>query len=367
MQRVSNFGSLLQSYSLMKMLQELGHDVSFMDIERRNEDDKLLGNAYQCFEEEREKTSDNFLLSKLKRVDQYAVNRIKIKLRSYRQDIVFEQFRRNQLGIKNEDNRKHFDYCVIGSDEVFNCLADTAWGFTSQLFGDVKQADKVITYAASCGATTYEKLPNDVAEKIMETFKNVTALSVRDDNTRDFVEHLTEKEVSINLDPVLIYNFEKEMEAATLPKCPEKYCIIYSYYNRIHSKNEINGILLFCKKHHLTPIAIGAPQFWCKTYIPCTPFECLKVFKNADYVITDTFHGTIFSVKYAKRFAVLTRESNKNKLMDLVTRLNIKVHLIKDCSKLESNYQIIKDESNIQEILKAEREKTINYLKRSVN
>ena len=104
----------------------------------------------------------------------------------------------------------------------------------------------------------------------------------------------------------------------------DSFCIVYSYYNRIHKKEEIDRIKSFCKKNKLEIVTVGAPQMWVKNHLVLTPFELLKVFKKASFVITDTFHGTIFSVRYSNKFAVLLRDSNKNKLFDLVCRLGIK-------------------------------------------
>ena len=76
------------------------------------------------------------------------------------------------------------------------------------------------------------------------------------------------------------------------------------------------------------PIALGAPQMWLKNYVAVSPFEMLKIFQNADFIITDTFHGTIFSEKFNGHFAVLYRESNKNKLGDLVKKIGAENHVI---------------------------------------
>ena len=69
-------------------------------------------------------------------------------------------------------------------------------------------------------------------------------------------------------------------------------------------------------------------QSWCDKQILCTPFELLVYFKNADYVITDTFHGTVFSIKYNKKFVTIVRDSNKQKLTDLLERFNLKTRII---------------------------------------
>lgn len=361
MQRVGNMGSLLQSYALKTTIERLGHQVEFIDIEKREDDYKLLGDYKQKYDKEKETTG---LIGKIKKTDRYTLNRLRIKKKSIDQENVFEQFRQKELFIDRRSSK--YDVCVIGSDEVFNCLNSGAWGFTSQLFGNVSNADKVITYAASCGSTKYQELPQSVADKIRSSFDRVSAFSVRDNNTHRFVEKLTPKTVVDSLDPVLIYNFDKEVEAAILPELPAHYCVVYSYYNRIHTKKEIEAIETFCKEHNLTPVAIGAPQFWVKNYVVCDPFQCLKIFQQADFVITDTFHGTIFSAKYAKRFAVLARDSNKNKLLDLVDKICMKAHLMDSIEELDAKYGIAKNKAEFNDCIKKEQEKSLQYLQNNI-
>lgn len=361
MQQIDNMGSLLQSYALKTTIEKLGNEVEFIDIKKRYDDYKLLGNYKQEYHEEREKDG---LLGKISKIDRYTLNRLKIKRKNKEQGSAFDEFRKEHLNIDKKS--RHYDLCVIGSDEVFNCLNSGAWGFTSQLFGNVPEANKVITYAASCGSTKYEELPAKVAEKIRITFERVTAFSVRDENTHEFVNKLTDKRINDNLDPVLIYNFDHEVEQISLPKIPKHYCVVYSYYNRIHTSEEIEAIKGFCRRHALTPIAIGAPQFWIKDYIVCSPFQCLKIFKESDFVITDTFHGTIFASKYADKFAVLARASNKNKLLDLVSKIEMKNHLMSNISELDEKYDLLKSKDDFDLIIDREATRAIKYLKSNI-
>lgn len=186
-------------------------------------------------------------------------------------------------------------------------------------------------------------------------------------NTHEFISKLTSKKISDNLDPVLIYDFSNEVnKVKKLPKLPEHYCIVYSYYNRIHKPEEIDTIKRFCDKHNLTPIAIGSPQFWLKNYVACSPFQCLKIFQNADFVITDTFHGTIFAAKYAPKYAVLIRDSNRNKLLDLIKKIKIENHLIENMEEIEEKFSCKKDIVGFQKIIEMERRKTSIYLEQEI-
>ena len=186
MQRINNMGSLLQAYALKRLLETLENQVEFIDIKKIDRDYQLLGDYKQKFKGESEQTG---LLGKIKKIDKYTLNRLKIRRLSDEQSSIFEKFRINVLNIDEVSDK--YDLCVIGSDEVFNCLNAGAWGFTSQLFGNVVEANNVITYAASCGSTKYDELPLEVATCIRETFKRISAFSARDMNTHEFISKLT--------------------------------------------------------------------------------------------------------------------------------------------------------------------------------
>lgn len=356
MQRILNFGSVLQAYALKSILEKLGHTVAFIDIEKRPEDDALFPNQ--------EKPEIVDCKVKTRKIDKYLINKVQNKIRLKTQGGLYQSFCDDTLHLSSENSEIEYDYCVIGSDEVFNCATPSEWGFTSQLFGNVRQVKQVITYAASCGATRTEMLPKKVKSVIQKQLNTVKAISVRDANTEKFVSGITGKSVARNYDPVVVFNFDDEISRATLPRnLPKRYCIIYSYYNRIGDNAEIQAILKFCREKKLEPIAVGGAQFWIPRYIPMEPFQVLKVFQNAEFVITDTFHGTIFSTKYAKRFATMVRKSNANKLNDLICSLHIEAHQVDTMEDLEQAYGKIHDKSVIRQIEKDGMQNTTSYLK----
>ena len=359
MQHVDNFGSVLQAYALKGMLEQLGHQVSFLPLKPSREDNSLRSDACMTFSAEGEDAKT--LLRKLKKLDRYTLNRIWLKYRWLCQRQEFARFRSRYLPEADKNDR--YDCCIIGSDEVFNCLADAPWGFTGQLFGDVPQADKVITYAASCGSTVFEKVPEPVVRRIQTAMKKLSALSVRDENTREFAERLSQLPVQQHLDPALVADFSREMAETKLPQSlPERYCIVYSYYNRIRDGAEIRRIREFCAQQDLELLTVGAPQKWIPKHLVLTPFEMLKAFQNADFVITDTFHGTIFSAKYAKRFAVLIRQSNRNKLGDLVARLGLGQHVVESFGDLAQAYRVNSATEKTENLAGREYDRTMAYL-----
>lgn len=355
MQKVNNYGSVLQAYSLKKNIENLGHTVDFIDIKKGQNEELNSQCSAQAVSDKVAK--NNWICQKMKGI----VNKISNRETSK----IYSQFREHELGIGNGDNLKRYDVCVIGSDEVFNCLQKSKWWFDPQLFGEVEVADRVITYAASCGSTNVDKLTKGLKIAIGKAMTNLSAISVRDENTASFVKAFSKKEYVYNLDPVAITDFRKEIENTSLnKKLTKPYCIVYAYKDRICNKNEIDAILNYCNENNLEIIAPFGKQRWIseKGY-HFTPFELLKLFQNSECIITDTFHGTIFGAKFAKKMAIIVRESNKNKLEDLTKRLEIEQHILRDCNNLHNILSIELNKKNIDSILEKEREKSLEYLK----
>ena len=102
---------------------------------------------------------------------------------------------------------------------------------------------------------------------------------------------------------------------------------------------------------------------WLKSYLPTTPFEMMKIFQMADFIITDTFHGTLFSAKLNGHFAVMCRESNRNKLSDLVKTLHVQNHVVGRFEELDRVYKEFSNKEDFKEFYNNSREQSMNYLK----
>ncbi len=226
------------------------------------------------------------------------------------------------LGLGQELSYKSdYDAIVIGSDEVFNCTQNSNWGFAKTLLGEGLDSDIIISYATSCGHATIDKVNKlGINGEVTNAMENFKALSVRDKNTKNFVKEFTNKPTYEHIDPTLIYDFDG-LVPENIPE--DNYILVYAYDGRISEKETIKEIRKFAKEENKTVISVGLYQSWCDKQILCTPFELLSYFKNADYIVTDIFHGTVFSIKYNKQFVTIIRESNKQKLGDLLARFDL--------------------------------------------
>lgn len=365
MQKVVNYGSFLQAYALKQLLLRNGADeVYFIDIKK--------GKALPGFETKRG------LLNLVKRILYILLSgRLLTKIKNYLPKTkncspeiknkkfyckLKESIERNYptLGL-DKTPPEVFDLVVIGSDEVFNCCQKTDWGYTLQLYGDIPEARQVISFAGSFGHTTYgQLLQYGIDKKIGKTMRNLSSISVRDHNSFYIVDKITGIKPEIHLDPVLVYGYQEEMTASYIHH-PERYMILYSYPERINDKNEIEEIVSFAKSKNLKLISISCRHDWCdESVIPDTPFDTMAWFKEAQYVVTDTFHGSIFSVLAKRNFCTLIRESNKQKISSLLQILNLSDRISKDITHtLEKSI----DYTSTYNILYQERVRACEYLR----
>lgn len=321
MQRIVNYGSFLQAYGLKAMLEELGHEVQFVDYYVGDTLVKSKTDRHRGILRKMDKAFESLMYD--------APMLQKLQFIKYKKAFANKYHR--ILGItKNYNYTPELDVLVIGSDEVFNCVqSNPNVGYSPQLFGKDNRAKKVITYAASFGNTTIEKLQKyDKAEEVGKLLEKFDAISVRDDNTAKIVNTLSGKTVEQHIDPVLAYDFVGNCEQIPKMEVKEKYLILYAYSGRI-SQEESDWISTYAKKKGLKIYAIGGVQRCADRYIDCSPFEVISYFMNAEEVITDTFHGTIFSVITKRRFATIVRKStgnsygNEEKITDLLMRLGL--------------------------------------------
>ena len=114
--------------------------------------------------------------------------------------------------------------------------------------------------------------------------------------------------------------------------------------------------------------AIGGIQKCADKFIDCTPFEVLAYFKNAEEIITDTFHGSIFSVITHRRFITLVRKSegssygNEEKLTDLLIRLGLEERCTCDIEQVEKIMQYTINYKDVDQILVQCRKEAFEYL-----
>lgn len=351
MQRIVNFGSVLQAYSLRELLREItGAEVTFLEIEqepslysRRSVPDAADYESYASYPAGILQRGKRWCIAQLSRWNKRLIRK----------------FMDQELALDLAANQEEYDWVVIGSDEVFNHKK----GVCLQLHGDVRQGRHIISYAASCGSALPEDILAEDWESVRRAMGNFVALSVRDDATERYVSSFYDGAVCRHLDPVLVGDLYRRPHRKVWLK---NYMLIYAYGQRIRTKEEIQAIQNFAKKKGLKTVAMGGSQFWCDLYIPVSPFRLLDYFYYADYIVTDTFHGSIFSVINQKKFATICRKTNSGKLHSLLQDLGLTERMVIDVADLDRVLTEEIDYAEVEKVLARERARSRDYLKNSL-
>lgn len=182
--------------------------------------------------------------------------------------------------------------------------------------------------------------------------RKLSQIAVRDDKTEKVVKILGKKSVRV-LDPTFLYDFPI-VKPNDLPRKP--YMLIYTYgYNN----EEVAAIKNMAKKKGLLTIATGSLCPWADINMVVGSFEWLWLVKNADLIVTGTFHGSVFSIKYNKQFAVLTQGSDK------VDSLLSEFGLTDRTATVETIENVLSkdiDYTRVNKIIEEKKERSQNYL-----
>ncbi|MBO5020010.1 MAG: polysaccharide pyruvyl transferase family protein [Clostridia bacterium] len=356
---VINYGAVLQALALQESIKELG-----VDSEIINYTPIKIFSDYKPFS-----------LFKYKKI--YKMG-FKIFLRAVASDIKhglnitlknkgFSDFGNKYFNYSgnsfNDFNKSHinlpdYDVCFTGSDQVWN--PDITYGFDDAYFLRFGKETMIrASYAASIGK---EKFSEKEEEQLREYLNDFNYISLRESTAADILSPLTDKNLNIVLDPTLLLNAEKWKNLLGIADNKEKYIFVYTLY----PNPELNKFVEKLSKHKNLPvITLNGKKIYSNEsarYLRANPQKFVELVANASYVVTNSFHGTAFSVNFSKNFYAFLGESRNSRITDLLTKLNIQQRAVKKCSDElleESNI----DYSSVQQILSCEREKSIGYIK----
>ncbi len=352
MQRVNNSGSFLQAFALYNTLKSKGHNVEFVDFPVLFEYPK-----------------DNFILNYVKKVKHFIVPKYRRSAKVKRYNGLFRKKLHKyfpMIGMSeslNYADNNEYDLVIIGSDEVFNIIqfTESKYGIPWVLLGEGIKYKKLISYAGSFGQTTIEQINNiGELEHARDLFSHFDSVSVRDESSLKTAIQLGVKNPCINIDPVLMYkDFPSDPK---YKKLPYRYLLVYAYSFRINAKSEIEAIKSYAKKNNLKIVCVNMYQTWADKFIVASPFALLQYVSDAECVVTDTFHGTVFSIRTNQRFATFIRESNANKLGGLLCQFGLENRKVSDVSNLESVLNTRIDFNPVNKVLNEERIRSAKYL-----
>lgn len=308
-----NFGAYLQSFALKEVLSHYGYQVSFLDIYDKANNTK----RYQ------------FLFRGWKRKP------VSI-LFNFRKLLAFRRAEK-RLDIVSREDVSKYKVAFIGSDEIWSVTNGT-FNSAPEFFGLGLPDLLKFSYAPSLGNSGIEDM--EAHPEFIEGLHKMDSLSARDGESFEVVTRLARRnDVSIVLDPTFLHDFSHDEDDFHLS---EPYLLVYTYG---FSKEVVEEVKAYAQRRGLKVISAGFYHSWVDKNVSCTPFEFLSVVKGAECVVTDTFHGSIFAIKYRKNFLCYGR--HKKKVKYLMESLGLSACLV-DVGYLSGDEVIQTDYSNIE-------------------
>ena len=348
--RAKNIGAMLQSYALQTKIQEYLGSCEIIDY--RN--DKM---------EEAERVKS---ISEVKGIKQKIKNILLMK-KNKEFEIVRNNFNNDIQKISkktyNNDNiseaNKNYDLFITGSDQVWNQKLNYC---DKNYFLDfVKENKKRNSYAASFGTNELEMKDEEI---IIKELKNYNKISVREKEGQVLINRLIDRDSELVLDPTFLLDineWEKLIDKKKLVE--EKYIFVYTI---AYTPTIFDFARKLGKKEHCKIICFnnGYKKYrGMKNLNKVSPQDFLNYIKNAEYIVTSSFHGLCYSINFHKNFYYELDENKKNnnsRLITLTKMLDLEKRRIID-GKCEDNKIICYEK--VDEKLKIEKQKSIKFIK----
>lgn len=324
----NNYGASLQAYALFKFLQLRGYDVQVINYQNKKMENDL----------EKAYAFPKGLLKIIKYLifDYTSVQRRKKGFERFKNMLVLSstKFSNTDMLCKICNN---YDFLFVGSDQVWN---NYITGDDFSYFFNFKTSAKKISYAASFGV---DSLADKYKNQISSALNDFSNISVREIQGIKIIQDLCGIESHLVCDPTFLLNKKDWMLFITKSYAKKRYLLVYCFGLSDSLIKHANQI---AKEKGLIILQIdGSRSMSLKYGWKClrglSPSEWVNAFYYADYILTNSFHGTAFSIIFEKNFSV--------ELLPPPAKVNSRLTNILNICNLE-NRLITNDNINTTEI-----------------
>lgn len=356
--RAQNYGSILQTYALQRVVCELGKNLG-LDIDYKVIDimPKAQKNLYSIYKKGFNTTN---VIKNL--VAFFYYRKLTLKQKKFadflQSNINLTNFCQNQESL--EEIGAEMDYCISGSDQIWNVRSQD---FETFYYLDFVKNAKKISYSASFGPLQIDWSKYN-ADKYRELLNAYDYISTREVGSQKNVEILTGKKAEIHVDPTLLLSKEQWQQIQSDANYRNgKYILLYCLEP---TKQQLEIVKKISKKLHL-PVVVTKYNNkndifnnFVKKY-DAGPQDFLALIDNAALVITSSFHGTAFSLIYQKNFYVLNGRTD-NRISDILDKVGLIERSIESIDEIKNvNLKNI-DFSCVEKFLKEEQQRSKDYL-----
>lgn len=309
-----NYGALLQAIALRKVLEDMGHEVYYINYYPDYHRELYRIFSWKVFRSRGKRDKLRYLKNYLKTYS--------FKKRRYNK---FIAFKKKFIYPYCKPLKESYDVVVYGSDQIWRKQPGLN-DFNPIYFGQNDIKTKMhVSYAASMGRLAY-------AEEDKEKFKNLVShldkISVREKNIQDFLMTLGFNYTELVLDPTLLLTSE-QWDKLIPPKriIKERYCLLYNLQRDAFNEGAVQE---FAKSHNLKLIKLYGIAYnrWTETdRMTDGPEEFLNLVRGAEFVFTSSYHGLMFSLCYQKPFYV-SFTSNEDRARTILSDFHLEQYMV---------------------------------------
>lgn len=355
---ISNYGSILQTYAMQRVLESMGHRAQIIDYIPRDEDYRNIAGTLLARNPEWSKNLLMKILYKALLAPEYkAAGR---RFEAFRKRMLRLTRRYSSLAELKSDTPQADLYCT-GSDQVWGPIGGEAYD-PAYFLAFTKEDDKRISYAGSFGKTDLEPA---VSARYSQYLKRYDAICVREESAIPFMKEMGLSNVHQVLDPTLLIAPE-EWGRLIGKNIEGEYVLVY----QLHRNKQMDAYAkAFAKKAGLPLVRITPfiHQITRGGRLVCLPEpgEFLAYVKNARYMITDSFHGTAFAIHFGTQFIGILPGETGTRNQCLLELLGLGSRILRDYS----DYGFLDKRIDFQKVhakLHAERIRSLSRLHKMI-
>jgi hypothetical protein len=373
---ITNYGTMLQAFATKEILSRYGEVETINYFRPRNYfHPRSFNNRLEVIRFRLNIRNFRSTIRNLRLV-KYDISQFKDRSQLIRK---FKKFLKSNLNLTKLVTRHELQNGVINDFNVYVCGSDQIWSDTLRTNDEkfdriyflsfVSKKAKKISYASSMGECC--RFTDSEKAKVKDLLKDFKAISVRESDAQEMLSPLLEREVFHVLDPTLLLTKEEWFETLKIDKSyrsiKEDYILVYQVVAITPLIKE--AVEFFVQKFGMKVVFLGHKfESFINEVIhikDAGPLDFIELFANANFVITDSFHGTCFSVNFKKPFVSVCPVRGANRIESLLNLLGLENRFIddeKNIHKLSTDFSYELAEKKLEE----ERAKSIKFLRSNI-
>ena len=379
--KCDNYGAELQAYALQWKLNQMGYNAELINLEKKEKDLAsntasilpAIKNRFRVYGWRAPWEILNLCIDVLQRKISAKENKVnQEKKHKLFIDFFENNIRHSSKHYTLEEIRKSedldYDVYIAGSDQIWNYMHTDYLDVYFLEFAKKFKA-KRISYAASISAAT---IPAAYQDEYRRLIPNIQYLSVRELQGAKIIEQLSGRKAEVVLDPTLLITKEEwSKNIARNPLQGHKYVLVYTLSGSKYITRLCESIArrLSCKVVNMKINFRKDKDQNIDSLFNLGPAEWVGLISGATYVVTDSFHGTAFSINYNKPFTTLVNPvSNMNsRVLSILKITGLLSRVIYDDGKNRMPESLTIDYEPVNKIIDQWREKSLRFIHNSLD